>query len=85
MIAVNDNLLLHYVFFSSQTGEDFLKQQDIDYKSDWDLWKNIFAIVMIGIGMETLAYIQLRRMKKLKWAWHSSETNVVQQGNSFLC
>jgi hypothetical protein len=48
------------------TGKAFLEQQDIAYETGWDLWRNIFAIGLIAIGMETLAYIQLRRMKKLK-------------------
>jgi hypothetical protein len=47
-------------------GNRFLAAQDIPYETGWDLWRNIFAIGIIAIGMEFLGYIQLRRMKKLK-------------------
>jgi hypothetical protein len=50
----------------SETGNDFLTRQGIDHETDWDLWRNIMAIGIIAIGMECLAYVQLRRMKKLK-------------------
>lgn len=48
------------------TGASILTDLDITYSSDWDLWKNCVALVGIIIAFLTLAYIQLRRMKKTK-------------------
>lgn len=48
------------------TGIDVLEQKKIDYKTDWDMWKNIFAISIMAFGFFILAFIQLLRMKKIK-------------------
>lgn len=47
-------------------GLAILKDQKIDYSSEWDLWKNFVALGSIMLGLFTLTYIQLRRMKKTK-------------------
>jgi ATP-binding cassette subfamily G (WHITE) protein 2 len=47
-------------------GSDFLDAQGIKHETGWDLWQNIMALGLMAIGIMCLAYIQLRRMKKLK-------------------
>ncbi|CAF3391299.1 unnamed protein product [Rotaria sp. Silwood1] len=47
-------------------GRKILKDQKIDYSSEWDLWKNFIALGGIMLGFLILTYIQLRRMKKTK-------------------
>lgn len=47
-------------------GLDILKDQNIEYSSDWDLWKNFVALGGIILGFLTLTYLQLLRMKKTK-------------------
>ncbi|CAG5128016.1 unnamed protein product, partial [Candidula unifasciata] len=47
-------------------GNIYLKQQDIAFEESFDLWQNEVALAaMVGIYL-ILAYIQLRRIKKLK-------------------
>jgi ATP-binding cassette subfamily G (WHITE) protein 2 len=48
------------------SGETYLKQQGIAYETTWDQWQNIMALGLIAVGLMTISYIQLRRMKKLK-------------------
>ncbi len=48
------------------TGLDVLGQQELDYDTDWDLWKYFFALSMMTITFFLLAYIQLFRIKKTK-------------------
>jgi ATP-binding cassette subfamily G (WHITE) protein 2 len=43
-----------------------LKQQNIDYSTQWDLWKNFVALAGITLSFLILTYIQLFRMKKTK-------------------
>jgi hypothetical protein len=55
-----------YFTHCSMPGSEFLEDQDIDHKTDWDLWSNFMALGLMTIGVGLLGYIQLRRMKKLK-------------------
>jgi len=48
------------------TGEQYLKDQGIPYETTWDVWQNIMALGLIAVGLMVVAYIQLRRIKKLK-------------------
>jgi hypothetical protein len=48
------------------TGKDVLEEKQLDYKTDWDMWKNFFALTMMTIGLLPLAFVQLLRMKKTK-------------------
>ncbi|KAH9519784.1 ATP-binding cassette sub- G member 2 [Bulinus truncatus] len=47
-------------------GDVYLKRQKIPYETQWDLWQNEAALGIIIAVFLTLAYIQLRRIKKLK-------------------
>jgi len=47
-------------------GTDLLEQKELDYETDWDMWKNFFALTMMAAGCLILAFIQLIRMKKTK-------------------
>jgi ATP-binding cassette subfamily G (WHITE) protein 2 len=47
-------------------GLEILQQQNIEYSSEWDLWKNFVALGGMTAGFLILTYIQLRRMKKTK-------------------
>ncbi|XP_063969217.1 broad substrate specificity ATP-binding cassette transporter ABCG2-like [Lytechinus pictus] len=46
-------------------GYLYLEDQGINYTT-WGLWQNIMALILMGMGFMALAYIQLRRMPKLK-------------------
>jgi len=48
------------------TGKEVLEQKKIDYKTDWDMWKNFLAITIMTLAFFILAFIQLLRMKKTK-------------------
>nr|XP_023683404.1 ATP-binding cassette sub-family G member 2-like [Paramormyrops kingsleyae]XP_023683405.1 ATP-binding cassette sub-family G member 2-like [Paramormyrops kingsleyae] len=45
------------------TGEDFLKEQGIDY-STWGLWQNHVALLIMTIIFLTIAYLKLRFIRK---------------------
>jgi hypothetical protein len=47
-------------------GIEVLREQNIEYSSEWDLWKNFVALGGMTLGFLILAYIQLLRMKKTK-------------------
>ncbi|KAK0051150.1 ATP-binding cassette sub-family G member 2 [Biomphalaria pfeifferi] len=47
-------------------GEVYLQLQKISYENPWDLWQNEAALGIMIAGYLILAYIQLRRIKKLK-------------------
>lgn len=47
-------------------GIEILKEQNIEYSIQWDLWKNFVALAGITLSFLILAYIQLFRMKKTK-------------------
>jgi len=49
-----------------KTGSEYLTEQGIAHETGWDLWRNIVALAVIFIGLLIVAYIQLRRIKKLK-------------------
>ena len=47
-------------------GPNYLTAQGIRHSSDWDLWQNMMALGLICMGMMTLTYVQLRRLKTTK-------------------
>ena len=47
-------------------GERYLTQQGTPYDSDWDLWNNVMAILIIAVVFFIMTYFMLRRIKKLK-------------------
>ncbi|OQV11982.1 ATP-binding cassette sub-family G member 2 [Hypsibius exemplaris] len=47
-------------------GDAYLTAQGIPFGSAWDLWQNILALASMAVIMLVLAYVQLRRLKKLK-------------------
>ncbi|PIK50787.1 putative ATP-binding cassette sub-family G member 2 isoform X2 [Apostichopus japonicus] len=47
------------------SGTSYLENQGIDY-SVWGLWQNEVALFCMTVGLLVIAYIQLRRMPKLK-------------------
>lgn len=57
---------LFCLLFGSISGSSYLTQQGIAHDTAWDLWQNIMALGIMAIGFLFIAYIQLRRMKKLK-------------------
>lgn len=48
------------------TGEEILIQHDIPYLNNWDIWKNLLALIIMIIGFLMMAFFQLLRMKKVK-------------------
>jgi ATP-binding cassette subfamily G (WHITE) protein 2 len=48
------------------TGERYLVEQGIAYETLWDRWQNIMGLGLLATGIMLLAYIQLRRIRKLK-------------------
>ncbi|UJR24857.1 hypothetical protein I4U23_006226 [Adineta vaga] len=47
-------------------GEDILVQRNIPYENNWDMWKNLVALIIMIIIFLLMAFIQLIRMKKVK-------------------
>ena len=47
-------------------GEHFLTLRDIPHETDWDLWSNFVALLVMIYLFLTMTYIQLLRMKKYK-------------------
>lgn len=47
-------------------GEEILKEQNIDYETTWDLWKNFVALLVMTAIFLLFAYVQLLRMKKTR-------------------
>jgi ATP-binding cassette, subfamily G (WHITE), member 2 len=58
---VNDTKIL-----IENAGINYLDKQGIPHETAWDLWQNVMALGLITIGIMLLAYIQLRRIPKLK-------------------
>lgn len=50
------------------TGTEILNTNKIDHMNAWDLGKNFLALILITFGIVLIAYIQLLRIKKLKWS-----------------
>jgi hypothetical protein len=48
------------------TGEQILIQRNIPHETDWDVWRNLLGISIIGVAFFILAFIQLLRIKKIK-------------------
>jgi len=48
------------------SGSKYLRDQGIEFDTDWGLWPNILALGIIAIIVMIFAYLQLRLMKKLK-------------------
>ncbi|XP_059139433.1 broad substrate specificity ATP-binding cassette transporter ABCG2-like [Physella acuta] len=68
--ALSVNELKDQVFCNNATqcisGNFYLEQQKIPYQTIWDLWLNEAAMGIMIFCYLFLAYIQLRRIKKLK-------------------
>ncbi len=45
-------------------GNMFLDMQGIPYESNWDLWVNIVALLIISAFLYTMTYIRLRLINK---------------------
>lgn len=71
LCALNINELEDHDFCNANgtmcvSGNFYLDTQKIPYGTDWDLWSNLLAMVLMAIIFLLLAYIQLRRIQKLK-------------------
>ncbi|CAF0933430.1 unnamed protein product [Rotaria sordida] len=71
VLAINEfrNLTLCSPFdidVCSMKGEDILSHRHISYATNWDIWKNILALLLISLIFFIMAYIQLLRIKKFK-------------------
>ena len=71
MLTVNEFRHAQFCFANAtdicpMSGTNVLIRHEIDYASDWDMWKYFFALSMMAIGLLCLAYIQLFRIKKTK-------------------
>lgn len=62
--SINENCSATSSPFNICTGEDYLKQQGIDY-SEWGLWQNHLALACMTLIFLTIAYLKLLFMKKL--------------------
>ena len=62
VIVIQNGVLLDRIV----TGSQYLTEQGIAHDTAWDLWQNIMALGIIAVGLLFIAYIQLRRIKKLK-------------------
>jgi ATP-binding cassette subfamily G (WHITE) protein 2 len=71
VLAINEfrNLTLclsEHIDICLMTGEQVLSRRHISYSTNWDIWKNILALLLIATIFFILAYIQLLRIKKFK-------------------
>uniref|UniRef100_A0A2C9JZH5 ABC transporter domain-containing protein n=1 Tax=Biomphalaria glabrata TaxID=6526 RepID=A0A2C9JZH5_BIOGL len=68
--ALEINELQGQMFCSNGTdcisGNDHLTNQKISFETKWDLWQNEVALVIMTVIFLILAYVQLRRIQKLK-------------------
>ncbi|CAM4819805.1 unnamed protein product [Rotaria magnacalcarata] len=48
------------------SGPQVLINIGLDYRTNWDLWKNFLGLSIMTVGLFLLAYIQFRRIKKTK-------------------
>ena len=56
-----------YSFYSLfGNDEAFLDQQGLPYSHDIDVWQNILALAGFSLLFMVIAYVQLRRVPKLK-------------------
>ncbi|UJR23946.1 hypothetical protein I4U23_026914 [Adineta vaga] len=47
-------------------GEQILLKRKIPYENDWDIWINLFVIILMAFVCFIMAYIQMLRIKKVK-------------------
>ncbi|CAF4479642.1 unnamed protein product [Rotaria sp. Silwood2] len=71
VLAINEfrNLTLCLPYDTDQCsmkGEEILTRRHISYTTTWDIWKNIFALLLISGTFFIFTYIQLLRIKKFK-------------------
>ena len=71
LLTINEFTNLTFCLFNNThicplTGEQVLIQRDILYLTNWDMWKNFLALLIMICGFLILAYIHLLRMKKIK-------------------
>jgi len=60
-----------------QLGNDILQQESIDYISNWDMWKYLLNLTLMGLVFFLMAYIRLLLIKKSKWIIFSIENNKI--------
>jgi ATP-binding cassette, subfamily G (WHITE), member 2 len=48
------------------TGEQVIQSQGLTYATNWDLWKYLFALIVMAITFFIFSYIQLVRIKKTR-------------------
>ena len=56
----------NFLLFDRIDWSDYLTQQGIAHKMEWDFWRNIMCLCVVAIAFWLVAYIQLRRIVKLK-------------------
>ena len=66
-LQILNNEIFSWTMFYSAEGNEYLREQGIEYETDFDLWQNIMALLLFALFFLFMAYVQLRRMKKLKW------------------
>ena len=71
VLAINEfrNLTLclsDHIDICLMKGEEILTRRHISYATNWDIWKNILALLLIATSFFIMAYIQLLRIKKFK-------------------
>jgi hypothetical protein len=49
-----------------QSGNEILREESIDYTSNWDMWKYFIFLTMMAVIFFILAYIRLLLIKKIK-------------------
>jgi hypothetical protein len=60
-------IICSYVVLCSEvTGERYLDSQGIASGTPWEIWQNIMALGVFALGVMFIAYVQLRRIPKLK-------------------
>ncbi|CAG2194902.1 ABCG2 [Mytilus edulis] len=66
IIELKDMTLRNGKVLCPNTGNRYLRRQDVAYETKWDFWQNIVALFSMSVLLFIGTYVQLRRMKKIR-------------------
>ncbi|XP_071128826.1 broad substrate specificity ATP-binding cassette transporter ABCG2-like [Mytilus edulis] len=66
IIELKDMTLTNGKVVCPNTGNRYLRRQDVAYETKWDFWQNIVALFSMSVLLFIGTYVQLRRMKKIR-------------------
>ncbi|VDI74220.1 ATP-binding cassette, subfamily G (WHITE), member 2 [Mytilus galloprovincialis] len=66
IIELKDMTFTNGKVLCPNTGNRYLRRQDVVYETKWDFWQNIVALFSMSVLLFIGTYVQLRRMKKIR-------------------